>query len=102
MVMFPGFMAGMDVTVGFVGDGPDQVDLYSGGGVVQVFTLKLLLFYRNSEMLGLFYRNSEMLGFCLIQFYKRKSRKGMGGENTLKGSKTLHRLTVKVWIWRLI
>ena len=90
--MFPGFMAGMDVTVGFVGDGPDQVDLYSGGGVVQVFTLKLLLFYRNSEMLG----------FCLIQFYKRKSRKGMGGENTLKGSKTLYRLTVKVWIWRLI
>ena len=37
--MFPGFMAGMDVTVGFVGDGPDQVDLDSGGGVVQVFTV---------------------------------------------------------------
>ena len=37
--MFPGFMAGMDVTVGLVGDGPDQVDLDGGGGVVQVFTL---------------------------------------------------------------
>ena len=39
MMMFPGFMAGIVVTVGLVGDGPDQVDLDGGGGVVQVFTL---------------------------------------------------------------
>ena len=39
MVMFPGFMAGMDVTVGLVSDGPDQVDSDGGGGVVQAFTL---------------------------------------------------------------
>ena len=39
MMMFPGFMAGIVVTVGLVGDGPDQVDSDSGVGVVQVFTL---------------------------------------------------------------
>ena len=39
MMMFPGFMAGIVVTVRIVGNGPDQVDLDGGAGVVQVFTL---------------------------------------------------------------
>ena len=57
MVMFPGFMAGMDVTVGLVGDGPDQVDWDGGGGVVQAFTLTrevivvLNKFSMNGEMI---------------------------------------------------
>ena len=57
MVMFPGFMAGMDVTVGLVSDGPDQVDSDGGGGVVLAFTLTrevivvLYKFGMNGEMI---------------------------------------------------
>ena len=61
MMMFPGFMAGIVVTVGLVGDGPDQVDLDGGGEVVQVFTLtrEVVDFFWNIGM------NGKMITKCL-------------------------------------
>ena len=63
MVMFPGFMAGMDVTVGLVGDGLRQVDLDGGGGVVQVFTLTREVTDVLIEIWNEWRNDYKMLGF---------------------------------------